>query len=159
MHWHTWENIRQVNLIRLDPNAAAESILTGRPAHLQVKQNWVKWRSIQTISEQKGPWQNHFISLKQITSACSDKAFLFNSIKLTWSATEPQVESGGLAAAERQQWAKKRKRYYSRPGPHLSHNLTGQSTRRQILKDSNVSILTFSIKKVQNLWKRKTFDH
>jgi len=43
--------------------------------------------------------------------------------QLTWSATTPQVELSGPAAAERQQWAARRKRYCSRPGPHLSHNL------------------------------------
>lgn len=93
--------------------------------------------------------EKKFNFLKTITSMCSQKAFLFKLMKqksvcewfrmqhyqLTWSATKLQVESSGPAAAERQQWAERRKRCCSWPGPHLSHNLTGQSTRRQNLRE------------------------
>lgn len=47
----TWENFREVDLIRLDSDAAVEGVLAGGAADLQVKQHRVKWRAVQTVPE------------------------------------------------------------------------------------------------------------
>lgn len=50
---NTWENVREVNLIWLDSNAAVEGILTGGTTDLQVKEHRVKRRAVQAVPGRK----------------------------------------------------------------------------------------------------------
>lgn len=46
---HTWENIRQVNLIWLYTNAAVVYVLTRWATHFQIKEHWIKRWTVQSI--------------------------------------------------------------------------------------------------------------
>lgn len=49
----TWEDVRKIDLIWLNSDAAVEGILTGGSTDLQVKEHRVKRRAVQTVPEER----------------------------------------------------------------------------------------------------------
>lgn len=49
----TWENVGEVDLVGLDPDAAVEGILTGRAAYFQVKEHRVKGGAVEAVPKAK----------------------------------------------------------------------------------------------------------
>lgn len=45
----TWENVREVDLIGLDPDAAVEGVLTGGAADFQVEQHRVEGGAVEAV--------------------------------------------------------------------------------------------------------------